>query len=1051
MSYLGILARKFVPWMLTLSVICFVPRWLLADASSASLSITVSDTSGAVIPGATATLRNSDTDQQQMSASNKTGLASFPFVKPGHYVLTVTKEGFSDVTVGAILLNVGDERHLQLVLKIGAANQNITVDGSGLTINTTDASVGTVINRRFVANVPLNGRSFQDLISMTPGVVTQSPQTYANQAIGASGDFSINGQRTESNYYSVDGISVNLMAGPGAVQGTGAIPATTTLGTTQSVIPIDALQEFQVQSSTPSADYGTTPGGQLSFLTRSGTTTFHGTAFDYLRNNFFDANDWFNDYFSRSQPPLRQNDFGGALGGPIPIPHRGQRDKYFFFGAYEGLRLEQPQAASIQYVPDNCLRQMAPLALQGILNAYPIQNGSDYGTCNTATTNPSLAQFISTSSLPSGIDSTSVRVDTATVPKTSLFFRLGITPSNTVSRVLANVNTLQSNTYTYTLGADTELSLRINNEFRLGYAANDVKSILSLDKFGGANPVNLAQAMGSGNPQTSEGSFLIIISGIGDVGNLYSYTSQNRLRQWNITDTANFDSGKHQFRVGANLRWLKYPYTTPSPEVQAEFTSVSQVLNNAPALLYAYARRSATPTLSQLGIFAQDAWRATKTFTVSLGLRWELAGPPTAKSGDLPYTVIGNLSDPSSLTVAPEGTPLWKTYYFNLAPRIGIAWVARGAPDWQTVFRSGGGVYFDDFAMSQTAIYGYYGLGFSTYSSIKGGLPATPAEVNIPITVAPPYTRSTLYAYPTHYQIPYSLEWDTSMEQALGKNQSLTLSYVGSNGRRLVTEQELLLSKLTNDFNVVVYYPNNVTSSYNAMEVKYQRNIVDGVQALASYSWSHSIDVGSTYSQLPIERGNSDFDVRNNFQGGLSANLPSVHGNPLLARIADDWGLDLRALVRSGFPLYLSGNVESEPATGERYYGGVNYVPREPTYLHGSKYPGGWELNPAAFVANASATQNGDVARNSLRGFGETQFNVAMHKTFPIRDTITLSFRAEAFNVLNHPNFGYIDTYLPDATFGQAIKMLDSSLPTVGSEYQQGGPRSMQFALRLAF
>ena len=1037
--------------MCAIALCCGVSLLAFADASSASLSITVADTSGAVIPEATATLRNSDTNQQQTSLSNKSGSASFPFLKPGHYVLTVSKDGFSDVTVDSILLNLGDEKHLQLVLKVGAASQSVTVDGSEQTVNTTNGAVGTVVDRQFVANMPLNGRSFQDLISMTPGVVTNSPQTYNNQGIGLSGDFSINGQRTESNYYSVDGISVNLMAGPGAVQATGSVAASTALGTSQSIIPIDALQEFQVQSSSYSADYGVTSGGQLSFLTRSGTTMLHGTAYDYLRNNVFDANDWFNDYFHKAQPALRQNDFGGALGGPIPIGRSGKDGKYFFFAAYEGLRLQQPQAASIQYVPDNCLRQLAPSALSGILNAYPVQNGLDYGTCNSTTPNPSLAQFISTSSLPSSIDSTSVRLDAAVLARTTLFFRVGVTPSNTISRNLANVTTLQSNTYTYTLGANSNITSKIDNEFRLGYAANDVNSILSLDDFGGATPLNLAKAMGSGNAQTSEASFAMIVAGIGDVSNLYTYTSQNRLRQWNIVDSLNMSVGRHQFRVGANLRQLKYPFTTPSPTVQAEFTAVSQVLSNAPSSYLAYAARAATPGIRQLAIFGQDDWRVTNKLAVSLGLRWDLAGPPTAKNGDLPYTVSGNLSDPSSLTVAPEGTPLWKTYYFNLAPRVGVAWTARGIPGWQTVLRSGVGVYFDDLAMTEVAMRGYYGLGFSSYEYLTGGLPATAAEVNFPITVTPPYTSSTVYAFPSHDQLPYSIEWNTSVEQELGKNQALTLSYVGSNGKRLVQEQELILYGIASNFGVIVYYPNNVTSSYNAMQVKYQRNLVNGVQALASYNWSHSIDVGSTYSQIPAERGNSDFDVRSNFQGGLSADLPSVHASRLIREFTDQWGLDFRTLIRSGFPLYLSGNFETDHATGQRYYSGVNYVSGYPTHLRGPSYPGGWALNPAAFVANASPTQNGTVARNSLRGFGEAQFNVAMHKTFPVRDALSVSFRAEAFNIFNHPNFGYVDTYLTDATFGQAIKMLNNSLPTVGSQYQQGGPRSMQFALRLSF
>src|SRR5260370_3344191 len=266
----------------------------------------------------------------------------FSFLRPGHYTLTVSKNAFADVVVDRIVLNVGDDKRLQLSLKVGSAAQTVNVDGSGLSINTIDASVSTVVDRKFVENMPLNGRSFQDLVSMTPGVVTQSSQ--AGGFVQYQGDFSVNGQRTESNYYTVDGVSGNSGAGyaNGSAQiGTaGSISASTALGTTQSLVSVDALQEFRVSSSTYSAEYGRTPGGQFSLSTRSGTNALHGAVFDYLRNDLLDANDWFNNHNGIRKTPLRQNDFGGTLGGPIEIPHLyGGRERSFFFVSYEALRL----------------------------------------------------------------------------------------------------------------------------------------------------------------------------------------------------------------------------------------------------------------------------------------------------------------------------------------------------------------------------------------------------------------------------------------------------------------------------------------------------------------------------------------------------------------------------------------------------------------------------------------------------------------------------------------------------------------------------------------
>ena len=346
--------------------------------STAAINGLVQDTSDALIPDAKVKLINTATGTESNSTTNKRGSFVLPSVMPGHYTLQIEREGFDTTQLTGITLNVGDNRSVVIRMKVGSQNETVTVDGSGLTINTTDASVGTVIDRKFVENIPLNGRSFQDLISMTPGVLTQSPES--NSQLGSSGDFSVNGQRTESNYYSVDGVSANINPGNGNAGsgGNGTIAAATALGTTQSLVSVDALQEFRVESSTYSAEYGHGPGGQFSFVTRSGTNTPHGSAFEYLRNSYFDANNWFNDNLGQPKAPLRQNDFGGTFGAPVRLPwiYDGA-DKTFFFVSYEGLRLTQPQAASILYVPDTALRSSADPALQPLLNAFPVQNGKE--------------------------------------------------------------------------------------------------------------------------------------------------------------------------------------------------------------------------------------------------------------------------------------------------------------------------------------------------------------------------------------------------------------------------------------------------------------------------------------------------------------------------------------------------------------------------------------------------------------------------------------------------------------------------------------------------
>lgn len=1032
--------------LLLLSFCLFLSN-AVAQSTSATLSGGVTDPQGNLILSADVEIANDATGVVYSVKTNSSGMYLVPILPPGHYHVQVSKPGFRTIIKADLVLNVQSAVALNFVLPIGATSESVTVNADTPPLNTTDATVSTVVDQRFVANIPLNGRSFQDLISMTPGVVTQSPQTTA-QGVGTSGDFSIDGQRTESNYYTVDGVSANVNAGNGngisepATGGT--LGGTTALGTTQTLVPVDALQEFRIQSSTYSAEYGRAPGGQISLLTRSGTNILHGTAYDYLRNNFFDANDWFNDHYGKPQPALRQNDFGGALGGPVWIPHLyNGKDRSFFFVAYEGLRLTLPTAATIQYVPDIALRQQAVPAMQPILNAFPLPNGVDYGTASS----PGLAQFIAPFSLPSRIDATSVRVDHTLGAKLSLFFRWGDTPSSTESRPNFARNTTSSNAQSFTLGADSQLSSSLTNEFRLGYARSDAAQLGVLDNFGGATPIDLATAMGA-EGQGRVNPVVVMYIGAGnpvmDVLN-----SSDAQRQWNVVDSFSVLKGHHTVKIGFDYRHLKSVLSPPALEPYAYFSSAQQVLTGTPSFPYILRYVPATPEFNQMAIYAQDEWRITPRLSLSSGLRWELSPPPTEQHGNDAYTVEGNIDQPSSLTLAPHGTPLWKTSWYNFAPRLGVAWTAHNEPGRQTIVRAGGGVFFD--SLDEVATLGYSGLGFRSYALPYGAsIPFTPAELSVSTAVAPPYTGATITAFPTHLQLPYTLEWNASLQQALGASQSMTISYVAAAGRRLIGLQEKYLASFNPNFGYVQYFATGVTSNYQALQLQYQRTLTKGLQALAAFTWSHAIDYGSNATALPLQRADSDADVRDNFQAGLSWDLPKIAGERLSKALANGWAVDTRLNVRSAFPITVSGQVFIDPGTGEEYPGTLDIVPGQPSYLHGSMYPGGKAINPAAFTLPPGSAL-GDAPRNGLRGFGETQLNFAVRRDIPLHDPVLLRFRAEAFNLLNHPNFGYVDPVYTDPTFGQATQMLNASLGSVASQYQQGGARSMQFALKLVF
>jgi hypothetical protein len=1037
-----------------------------AQMESATVLGRITDPSGAVLVGAEVDARNIDTNITAAATTNKEGFYRINSLRPGRYVISAHKPGFKSVSVTDISLNVQDNLVRNFALQVGAVSESLTVTAKSAEINTSDGSVSTVVDRRFVENTPLNGRSFQDLISMTPGVVTQNPNA-SNGSQGQGGDFSVNGQRTEGNYYTVDGVSANVSAGAGFGSfvgannaASGSLSAGTVLGTTQSLVSVDALQEFRVQSSTYSAEYGRMPGAQVSLVTRSGTNTLHGSLFDYLRNDFFDANDWFNDHLGKSVSALRQNDFGGTLGGPIYIPHvyRG-KDKTFFFFSYEGLRLVQPQAASTaQLVPDIFMRQQAPATLQPLLNAFPVPNGKDFGTAAA----PSLAQFIQPFSVPSNIDSTSIRVDHTVGPRLSLFFRFADTPTHAQTRGTSGsasvLTTTSFNTQTYTLGAISELSARSNNDFRLGYAMSEARVRSALDDFGDATPIDLTAAVGASAAGSPSPTLVISIPGVG-LSVLRVNNSGNRIRQWNLVDTMSFVLGGHQLKLGFDYRRSVSPNRPSSPLIQAVYAGVLPVLAGQSSITLVQNNVGATPIFNETAAFVEDEWRVRSNLNLSLGLRWEVDPPPYGSDGKDAYTLSGSISNPTSLTLAPRGTPLWRTTWYNFAPRLGAAWTARKHPGYETVVRGGGGVFFD--TGQQTAAEGFSGLGFSAFGLFPGAsFPLTPAQLNLTPSVAPPF-NSNVYLFPQHLQLPYTLQWNLTVEQAIGSKQALRVSYVGSAARRLSGQQALSLAKFNPNFagNRLIYWTSGLTSDYDALQTAYQSSLSHGVHGLLSYTWSHCIDFGSSYSststasginQTAFLRGNCDTDVRHNVQGGVSWDLPQVSGNGILQALANHWGLDGRLIARTGFPIPLNGNFSIDSATGSTFATGLNLVPNQPIYLYGSQFPGGRSIDPAAFELPASGIL-GNAPRNFARGFGSWQINMAVRREFPLEGGLHLQFRAEAFNILNHPNFGAIDSSLTSGTFGQAISMLNQSLTTVASQYQQGGPRSIQFALKLAF
>jgi hypothetical protein len=1041
-----------------------------AQSTSASITGRVTDPQKALIVGATVAAINSGTNVRYEGTTNKTGDYYVTNLPPGTYRIEVERPGFKTVIKPDVVLHIQDAIEINFEMTLGSVSETVTVEASGMNINTTDGSVSTVVDQSYIQNMPLNGRSFQDLILLTPGTLTQTPQLTnlgTSNAVGVTGEFSVNGQRTESNYYTVDGVSANVGAAPGSgmtagAGGSGSIAGSTALGTTQALVSVDDLQEFRVQSSTYSAEYGRNPGGQFAFQTKSGTNQWHGTAYDYLRNGYFDAQDWFNDYFGTPEPALRQNDFGGTLGGPVRIPHvYNGKDKTFFFVSYEGLRLTAPQAATPFYVPDAALRTSTPAPLNQVLNAFPVQ--SPNGIDDTAN---GIAQYIGSWSNPSSINSTSVRFDHSVNDKLRLFFRFSGTTSSSGTRgpngFAPTIDQTSAYTMrTYTAGATSILTNHLSNDFRLNYSSNEVTSNQVIDALGGSTPVNLVQLAGLG-PGSSPAIALLLG---GQFLEIASVNQSGAQRQWNFVDTLSRSFGHHQLKFGVDYRRL-VPFSVPYNPVATWFYSGESAVQANSGLVIGQAFAPAYPLYTNFSAFAQDEWKISQRLSLSLGLRWEVNPAPDVTQGLQPYTIQG--SGPSTWTLATQGTPLWHTTYGNFAPRLGAAYILHDAPGRETVVRGGGGVFFDTGQQLGSISFG--GPGFAAQSNVLGPFPG--GAVIPPIVNPPVGPYNNLYGFAPHLQLPYTLQWNASIEQALGRSQTFTVSYVGSHGSRLLQENEF---EPTNNPNAtfVSVGENGLTSDYDSLQVQFRRRLAQGLTALASYTWSHCIDYGSSNYLLGYQRGNCDFDVRHNFSAALSYDLPNVGHDGFANAVLRHWGLDDRVTARTAFPVDVIGNTLFQP-NGQVYNGGLDSVPGQPVYLYGANCasvlqglgnlqsgqgcPGGRAINPNAFVGVSSGY--GDVPRNFARGFDAVQMDLAVRREFPIYENLKLQFRAEAFNIFNHPNFGAINSTcggtsgVPGCTtpqFGLATATLASSLGVLSPLYQQGGPRSMQFALKLIF
>lgn len=1007
----------------------------LAAADRAQLSGIVRDPSGAVVERASVTAVHEQDGRRRSTHSNHGGYYALVSLPPGTYKVTVRKEGFQTVARLNFPLATGEAAELDFTLAVGSVREVVTIEGATGLMNVDDGSVGTMVAGERASRLPLNGRGVAGVLDLLPGVVATPASA------GEAGQFSVNGQRANANYFTVDGVSANSAVAGGGVPaqfGGATLPAMTGFGSTHTLASLHELEDVRVQTSSFAPEYGRMPGAHVAVTTRAGSNEFHGTLFHSLRNERLSANDWFANRAGFGRAPQRLNNWGGALGGPL------RRDRTFFFAAFEGLRLRQPYTWEA-LVPSPRARASAPARLRPLLNAFPVATGPEIAR--------SLATYVARHSRPSRLDSGSLRIDHALTSRVSLFGRYHQSPSTTeFGSSYAERSAFRYRSFT--LGVTSLVGSGLTHDLRVNTSTTSVTTRWLPQTAGGAVPVDLRDVV----PYRGSAASPLFGVWIGGAGELVSGgAGRNRQGHWNAVTTINWTRGSHSLRFGADYQRLSPSRESALAAVMGTWSSMEELLSDQPVQTTVAEADAASSLIETLSLFVHDTWRPAARLAVTFGTRWELTPAPAMRetpASSLPrdppplIAVLpqpGGIPRPAGSEVVPtlaraitsgrQSSQLWPTRYGQFAPRIGAAYRLQE----RTVLRAGFGLFYD--------------LGFSAATDPINGFPFNRWQFSADASLArfePSFGRR----YDPGLRLPYSVHWNATVERALRPSDFVAISYVGSSGRNLL-RREGWFRPNTRMADVAVA-TNNGRSSYHGLQAQYRRMVARGLQGLASYAWSHSVDNGSWDSgvalvtpELPAhnDRGSSSFDVRHTFSAALTWDVPGPLRN---------WTASGIFRARTGFPVDVL-TADNPFGLGFDNVTRPDLVPGMPVWLDDANAPGGRRLNAAAFRRVPLQRVQGTLGRNAITGFGMWQLDFALARQFNLSESVSLQFRADAANLLNRASFADPVRHLDNPLFGLPVSTLDlmlgSGSPRSGLSpaFQAGTPRTLQLGLRLVF
>jgi len=1032
---------------------------------SATLTVTVFDPSAAIVPGAKVTLTELHRGTVSQAETGGSGFAVFDFLRPGDYSLVAEKPGFEKYQVNELTLQVRDRQTYRVDLRVAGPGASVEVTAKAQTLSS-EAAEGVSLDQNFVQNLPDNGRNAESLVLMAPGIVP---------ATDGSGGFDANGLRSTMNYYTLDGVSLNQSPSGGGTPfggssggfgrgfgGGGAVLAGANAST--NLISIDSMQEMKVQTSAFAPEFGRSPAAQVVMTSRGGTNNLHGTLYDYIRSGEFDANDWFANAGGYGKGGEHQERPGGVLGGPLV------KDKTFFFIAFEKLTLTSPESL-VADVPDLASRSSARLNLLPYLNAFPIPNSIEFGD--------SGALFNAVTSNPSDSSTASARVDHILNASTTLFARYSLTPSNSQQRgtqfSTPNILTDQSSrSQLVTVGATHVFSNGALDDLRLNYSTATLSGASTMDSYGGAVPLTDSEIFPAG-VTSATGAFSLNV--LGFAGYSFGGHSDNTQQQYNLVDSLSKVYGRHNVKTGVDFREiLQTTYRNPY-SVGVSFNGVSTTTASGTPNYYALLTGDALnvqvtssvpevyPTYKNFSLYGQDTFRATDRTTITYGARWDVNPAPTARQGQQPFALA---DDP--LAGVTQNQPIYPTKWFNVAPRVGIAYLSDDAPGHEMTLRAGAGLFYDvGYGVVGQAFFGAPYADVRTASEI--GFPLAPGDL-LPPVLPPTRPYGQILTGDSGLTAPRIYQWNGTWEKNFGVGQTVDVSVVGSRGDNLL--RTATMASYTAAYDIIQEVTNGAQSSYNGVQVQFRKRLSSTLQTQLSYTWSHSIDTASSDAAFGGgfatlfggERGDSDFDIRHSLTFSGSWRLPAPAQGRMYAPLRD-WYLDYVATAHTGLPFDLSGVSESTSAetscnsVGNSTANNGLFANVRPSYVGGAIWisdptaPGGRKLNPDAFIIPCGFTQ-GNMGRNELRGFSFVQLDLAVRRVIPITERYRFSIGVEAFNALNHPNFANPSPLeganLASPDFGVATQMLNQSFGGgVNALYRNGGPRSMELALRLQF